>query len=141
VNRIFLKDGYVVVNLILIGVILAVIAYSFLFHPENNKYPIPSGSALAGNQSTISTGLSHSFSEIVRFRFTRAKSFNPYGIRVFSFFIFQLLLRAGGIMVMLRPTGIKHRDQIIRVDILLSVVLFLILFRPFFEALLAQLFQ
>lgn len=125
-----LNDSYLLINLIFAGIILAVLAYSLIFGGEK-AHPVPSASEFITGENTISTGLSRSFSAIVRFDFTKARIYNPYGISIFLFFLIQFFMRIGGSLLSTNP----HRQTVIRLDIIISILLFLFLFRPFLKAL------
>jgi hypothetical protein len=99
--------------------------------PER-EHPIPSGSELLTGKTSISTGLSRSFSAIVRFKFHEARELNPYGIRIFMFFLLQLLMRVSGFFIISKV----NRKKFIRADIIVSVLLFIILFWPFLNEIL-----
>lgn len=86
---------------------------------------------LINNDTTIvSTGLSRSFSAIVRFDFSKARSYNPHGLRVFSFFALQLLMRITA-LVIAGHSGFSKRRKLVIADITLSGILFVMLFFPF----------
>ena len=119
------------INLVFIGVILLVIAYSGIFDAESHKHPLPPGSMIVGQEQPVaSTGLSRSFSAIVRLQFSRARSYNPYGLRIFSFFMLQLLMRIS-VLLIIRYARMDIRHKLIPADIVLSVILFVVLFFPF----------
>jgi len=125
-----IPDTYRIICLVFAGIIIAVFVYSFLFGPER-QHPIPSGSVIFHGDSP-STGLSRSFSAIVRFEFAEAKAWNPYGIRIFLFFFIQLLMRVGG-YVLTGMTSTK-RSLLIFSDVILTLALFIIAFWPFIAA-------
>jgi len=125
-----LKDSYLLINIIFIGVIISIITYSLVFSADDLKYPVPSGSTLLTREVSPSAGLSRSFSEIVRFNFGEAKLYNPYGIRLFSFFAIQLLLRIGAIFIALH-FSLRRRQFLILADATLSILLFILFFCPF----------
>jgi len=125
-----LNDSYRIINLIFAGIILAVFAYS-LFYGGERPHPVPSGSEMLTGRDTISTGLSRSFSSIVRFDFEQARAYNPYGISIFLFFLIQFIMRVAGYMLSTNP----RRQAIIRLDIIISILFFILLFRPFLKAL------
>jgi hypothetical protein len=122
------NDSYSAVNLTLAGIILAIIVYSFVFGGIRD-YPIPSGSALLTGADSISTGLSRSFSAIVRLNLDEARAFNPHGIRIFMFFLVQLLMRATALII----SDHINRRMVVICDIILSVSLFILCFWPFLE--------
>jgi hypothetical protein len=130
VNRGTIKDDYLIINLIFAGIIILIIVYSFIFSAEGRNHPVPSGSDLITGQVSASSGLSRSFSEIVRFNFSEAKRYNSYGITIFSFFALQLLLRIAAILMTLHVNR-KLRQVLIFTDTVLSVLLFVVLFWPF----------
>jgi hypothetical protein len=125
--------NYRIINLLFAGIILLVILYALIF---NGSYPVPSAQVFT-TQHLPSSGLSRSFSAIVRFDIKKAVQFNPYGVRIFSFFIVQLLLRLLTFMMTIRMTDYKLQRMII-MDIVLSVLLFGICFWPFIEVLMVQ---
>jgi hypothetical protein len=122
--------SYNVINLIFIIILLSVIAYSFLFTPERNNYPIHFLPGLIKSKPLISTGLSRSFSKIVRFRFSEAMQYNPYGLRIFLFFLTELVMRA---FYLLASSHVQHErlKYFVFSDVFISVVLFFICFWPF----------
>ena len=119
-----------IINLIFIGIIISIIFYSLLFSAEGRKHPVPSGSEWLTGAPSPSTGLSRSFSEIVRFNFREAQQLNPYGIRIFSFFVIQLLMRLI-LSVQVFRTSERRLQALLRTDIVFSVILFLVCFWPF----------
>ncbi len=98
--------------------------YSGIFSAQN-PHPIHS----AYQNQVISTGLSRAFSEIVRFNFSSAINYNPYSIRLFSFFAIQGLMRLFISILLFR--NIFSKNLILFADILLSVLLFLWSFGSF----------
>jgi hypothetical protein len=129
-----LNRNYRTVNLLFAGIIFLVILYALIF---NGSYPVPSAQSIT-TQHLPSSGLSRSFSAIVRFDFEKALQLNPYGIRVFTFFIVQLLLRLFTFLATRHMTGYRLQRMIIA-DVAISALLFGICFRPFIEALMHQL--
>ena len=109
-------------------IIFLVLFYSAIFSPAKSNYPVQSAyTEITGNES-ISSGLSRSFSEIIRLDFRSAYDYNPYGIRIFLFFLLQLFLRINFLSI------VKSRApdlSLIILDIALSVGIFLIAFWPF----------
>jgi len=139
VNQTRKWNSYITVNLIFTGIIVSIIVYSWIFTPEGRKYPVASGSSWFG-ETTQSSGLSRSFSEIVRFRFTQAKQYNPFGIRIFLFFTIQLLMRILlSILVMYKLSG--REGKVILADVIITVSLFVICFWPFMVALISEFVQ
>jgi hypothetical protein len=130
VNQKLQANNYLIINLVFIGIIVSIIVYSFVFSAEGRQHPVPSGTQQLTGRSSPSTGLSRSFSEIVRFEFRKAREYNPYGIRIFSFFILQLLLRMTGTLLVL-STDQKNLRALIYADAVISVSLFVLCFWPF----------
>ena len=128
------RTSYRLINLIFAGIILAIIAYSFIFG-ERISYPVPSGSQLLTGEVSPSSGLSRSFTAIVHFRFSEARALNPYGLRIFLFFFIQLFMRLGGYLIA-DKTG-KQSTLLIIVDASLSIILFLLCFWPLITAVIA----
>jgi hypothetical protein len=134
------NDPYLVFNIFFAGVILLIIVYSGIFSPDKNNYPVVCIHEKITGEPCFSCGLSHSFSLIVRGRILEAYQWNIYGMRVFLFFISQLILRIAFSLYYLKYT--TFRKELIIVDSVGSGVLFLITFWPFlmsiFKAFLKQ---
>ncbi|MBN1183418.1 MAG: DUF2752 domain-containing protein [Bacteroidales bacterium] len=103
--------------------------YSGIFSAEKNNHPIPSFHNRLTGEKTISTGLSRSFSEIVRGNFSKAKEYNPYCFKIFAFFVIQFFLRIF-VILLLNRNNLKF-NTIRNIDIFLSILLFIICFRDF----------
>jgi hypothetical protein len=138
VNHRLLRNNYRIINLIFAGILVSVILYSLIFSAGGIKHPVPSGWEMLTGESSPSTGLSRSFSEIVRFHFAEARQFNPYGIRIFSFFAIQLVLRVFLCILLIRPVQLRWRAVVVA-DVLFSVVFFAVSFWPFLLLLVRQL--
>ena len=67
--------------------------YSGIFSAEKENHPIKSACKTITGEPCKSTGLSRSFSEIVRFKFESAKSYNKFSIKIFLFFLIQLFFQ------------------------------------------------
>lgn len=125
----FRKEPYLIINIIFAGVILLIFAYSGIFSPEINNYPVTCiHENLTGGQC-VSCGLSHSFSSIIRGRIEEAFQWNIYGMRIFLFFASQLVLRIGFSIFYLKYPD--TRKQLIIVDCIGSGIMFLVSFWPF----------
>ncbi len=122
----FYKEPYHIINLCFAGIIILIFIYSGIFSAEKNNHPIKSTCEILTGQPCESTGLSRSFSEIVRFKFESAKSYNKYGIQVFLFFLIQFFLRIIS-SVILQFKVLKQRQHIF-IDSLLSVGLYIYCF-------------
>jgi hypothetical protein len=123
------RRSYQLINLVFTGIIILVIIYSGLFSPEKDNYPVPCVHELATGQACPSCGLSHSFSYIVRGNLESAAEWNKYGVRVFLFFLLQLVMRISTIAA-LRNRNLSTRS-IALFDISLSVISFLLAFSQF----------
>jgi hypothetical protein len=129
---------YLLINLIFAGVILLVLAYSGIFSPDLNNYPIVCIHEKLTGLKCFSCGLSHSFSLILRGRMAEAYQWNIYGFRVFLFFIAQLFMRIVFSIYYLRNE--KTRNWLIYYDIAGSILIFTLAFYPFFRQLVLSLF-
>ena len=129
-----IKDKpYIIINIVFAGVILLVLAYSGIFSPDKNNYPVVCIHQKLTGLPCFSCGLSHSFSLIVRGRVEEAYKWNVYGMRVFIFFVSQLMMRILFSVVYYRNENI--RNWLIWYDIAGSILLFAISFYPFFRQL------
>ncbi|HZL76424.1 MAG TPA: DUF2752 domain-containing protein [Bacteroidales bacterium] len=126
------NEPYLVINIVLAGVILLILAYSGIFSPEKNNYPIVCIHEKITGEPCVSCGLSHSFSLILRGKVAEAYQWNRYGMRVFLFFAGQFLLRI--IFSLLYTKYPVTRKQLILFDIVGSSLIFLIAFMPFIAA-------
>lgn len=128
----FRSEPYLFINLVFAGVILLIFAYSGIFSPEKNNYPVVCIHEKLTGQPCVSCGLSHSFSLIVRGRIAEAYEWNVYGLRVFLFFALQLVMRIVFSVIYLRHKDIQK--QLIVYDISASILIFLIAFMPYIRA-------
>lgn len=124
--------SYFVINLVFALIILLIFLYSALHNAENSNYPIISSIQLLSGETTISSGLSRSFSELIRFRFSSARSYNPHGLRIFIYFVVQFVLRISFLIQIIRKMFVHSRILIIT-DSVQAVVLFLFCFWPFLD--------
>lgn len=127
----FIKEPYLTINIVLTGVILLVMIYSIVFSPDKDDYPVTCIHEKLTGEPCVSCGLSHSFSLILRGRFNEAYEWNVYGMRVFLFFALQLLMRIAFSLFYIRFTD--TRKQLMIMDIIGSILLFLLAFRQFFS--------
>ncbi len=125
------SDSYLKINIILAGVVLIVMAYSGIFSPDRNNYPVVCMHEKILGIKCFSCGLSHSFSLIVRGRIAEAYRWNIYGMQVFLFFLLQLIMRV--VFSLIYITRTEYRRQLIFYDVAGSIVIFLISFFPFFR--------
>lgn len=138
-----LKEGlstepYLIINIFFAGVILLIIAYSGIFSPSKNNYPVACIHEQLTGLQCASCGLSHSFSLIVRGRFNEASLWNIYGMRVFIFFASQLILRIIFSIYYVRYTATAK--QLILVDSIGSGFLFLLAFWPYMKWMIGNIF-
>lgn len=126
----FAKEPYIIVNIVLAGVIVLIMIYSAIFSPDEDEYPVVCIHQKITGEPCVSCGLSHSFSLILRGRFNEAYSWNVYGMRVFLFFLLQLFMRV--FLSFFYIKFVDTRKQLIMMDIIGSVLIFLISFRQFF---------
>jgi hypothetical protein len=61
--------------------------------------------------------------------FKLAREFNPFGIQIFTFFLIQLFLR--GFFYFFSATNYYALKQIVTIDLMISLGLFSISFKPF----------
>jgi hypothetical protein len=123
------KEPYIIINIFFAGVILLIFAYSGFFSPEKDNYPVTCIHEMVTGKPCVSCGLSHSFSLIVRGRIEEAFQWNRYGMRIFLFFVAQLVLRVAFSVFYLKYS--ETRRQLIVVDCIGSGIVFLVAFWPF----------
>jgi hypothetical protein len=99
-----------------------------VYSPIESNHPIPSlYEKFTGNESP-STGLSRSFSALIRGNVKSANEYNPYGIQIFLFFLFQLVFRF--ISFSLTKRYFSLIKGIILSDLTLTIIAFLLAFKP-----------
>jgi len=125
----FSNEPYLIINIILAGVILLIFAYSGIFSPEKDNYPVVCIHEKLSGEPCVSCGLSHSFSLIIRGKISEAYELNVYGLRIFLFFALQLVMRSAFSLFYIRYAD--TRKQLIIFDITGSAIIFLIAFYPF----------
>jgi hypothetical protein len=123
------NEPYLIINLIFAGVILLIMAYSGIFSPDKDEYPVICIHEKLTGEPCASCGLSHSFSLILRGRTAEAYEWNENGMRVFLFFASQLFMRIFFSRFYVKYQG--SRKQLILFDIVGSSLIFLIAFMPF----------
>jgi hypothetical protein len=120
------KKPYQIINIALGSVVIGIVLYSLLY--RGNNHPIPSLFTQLTGIIPPSKGLSASFSELVRGNIETAGLLNPYGLRIFAFFIIQLLTRVL-VSIAIEAEWLKQ-SRIIILDSLFSITLFIICFAP-----------
>jgi len=128
------NEPYLIINLFLSCVIFLIIVYSGIFSPEKDNYPVVCLHEKLTGEPCVSCGLSHSFSLIVRGRINEAYQWNLYGMRVFLFFISQLIVRV--VFSLLYLKNPYTRKQLIVLDCIGSGIIFLLSFWPFIVSIL-----
>jgi len=126
------QHPYLIINLILAGVILLIMAYSGIFSPETDNYPVACIHEKLTGEQCISCGLSHGFSLILRGKINEAYNWNLYSTRVFLFFVLQFVMRITFSVLYSKHPGITK--QLIIMDSLGSTVMFLLVFCPFIKS-------
>jgi hypothetical protein len=126
--HLFRTSPYLIFNGILLVVLLGIFSYSAVYSAENNHYPIPSSLNILREGRGISSGLSHSFSELMRGRISSARHYNVYGPRIFLFFVVQLIMRPLFAILFVRN---NQSTNWVFLDAGASSVFFLIAFWPF----------
>lgn len=117
---------YYIINIYFAGIMMLIFIYSGIFSAEKNNHPIQSNCAHIEGHPCKSEGLSRSFSEIVRFRFESAKSYNRCGLKVFSFFFIQFFLRI--VVSLVLYFQIIKQNRLIILDSIISAGLYLYCF-------------
>jgi hypothetical protein len=124
---------YFIINLILAGVIMIIMGYSFFYSPDENRYPVPCIHEKITGEPCPSCGLSHAFSLIVRGRIDEALEWNSQALRVFLFFAVQLVMRIGlGLVAM---SGSEKLRKLTVADAAVSSVMAIATFYPFLRSL------
>ncbi len=119
---------YHIINAAFGGVILCIFVYSLVFY---GNHPVPALLTDITGFIPPSKGLSASFSEIVRGNFDEALLLNPHSLRIFAFFIIQLLTRIL-VSIVIHANWIKL-NRVAIIDIIFSILLFGICFAPLIE--------
>lgn len=113
---------YKIINLVFIFIISGVFFYAYLYPFLTIKI----NSSCEGLPYIYckSRGLSRAFAEIVRFNFKIALTYNTYSIRIFLFFLLQLIVR---IVINLLPHKFNY-TKILYFDISQLIIFFYIVF-------------
>ncbi|MFO7621749.1 MAG: DUF2752 domain-containing protein [Bacteroidales bacterium] len=122
------NEPYLIINLVFAPAIVLIMAYSAIFSPEKDNYPVVCIHEKLTGEPCASCGLSHSFSLIVRGKISEAFQWNLYGMRIFIFFAAQLAMRVVFSVIYLKNKEIRR--QLITMDITGSGIIFLIAFWP-----------
>lgn len=122
------KQNYKIINLSLAGILFCIFIYSGIFSPEESKHPIPSFFTQITHENSPSTGLSRSFSAIIRGDIQLAKEFNPIGLHIFLYFALQFIFRV--LSFLLIKETFSWIKPFISLDITLSIIGFYLAFKP-----------
>jgi hypothetical protein len=122
------NESYLIINLFFATAIVFIMAYSAIFSPEKNNYPVVCIHEKLTGEQCSSCGLSHSFSLILRGKISEAFQWNSYGMRIFIFFAAQLAMRVVFSVIYMKNKEIRR--QLITMDISGSGIIFLIAFWP-----------
>lgn len=125
------KDTYTFINIVLVAIIVSVVIYSLAFSPGQDNYPINSANDRLTGEQSLSSGMSRAFSCIVRGNIPEARKYNPLSIRIFTFLLLQLGLRT--FMIFFRSRIREQHSMFVTTDAIISSVLFILYFYPFFE--------
>ena len=129
-------EPYLIINFLLAAIIILIMAYSALYSPGKDNYPVGCVHERLTGEPCMSCGLSHSFSLIVRGEIAEAYQWNIYGMRVFLFFASQLLMRVVFSAIYLKNKEIQK--QLITMDITGSILIFGLAFWPFMANLITR---
>jgi hypothetical protein len=115
-------DSYKKINLIFIVIIMFIFFYCLLvpflnfgFHSSCQGMPLA---------YCKSRGLTRAFAQILRLNFQRAILYNPYSLKIFSFFLIQLFFR----FLINKLVLLSNYKRIVACDILLSIMFFVFSF-------------
>lgn len=122
INSSYEVDSYKKINVIFILIIMFIFFYCFL--TAYFSFGITSSCEGMPLIYCKSRGLTRAFSQILRFNFQEATDFNPYGLKIFFFFLLQLLSR---IFINIK-INLQNFKKIVFVDIFISVLFFLFSF-------------
>jgi len=134
----FRNEPYLIINIIFAGTIALIFAYSGIFSPEKNNYPVACIHEQLTGEQCISCGLSHSLSLILRGRIEEAYKWNMYGMRVFLFFAAQFILRIRFSLSYINNKSTQN--ELIITDCLGSGLIFLIAFWPYISKIVSDIF-
>ncbi len=115
-------DSYKKINMIFIAIIMFIFFYCFIVPYLNFGFSSScEGMPLAYCKSR---GLTRAFAQILRFNFDEAILYNPYSIKVFSFFLIQLIVR----FLINKIVRLSNLKTVLTTDIIFSSVFFIFSF-------------
>lgn len=115
-------DSYKKINTIFIVIIMFVFFYCFIVPFLNFGF----GSACEGMPLAYckSRGLTRAFAQIIKLNFNEAIVYNPYSLKIFSFFLIQLIIR----LFINKIVRLSNFKTIVTCDILWSIMFFIFSF-------------
>lgn len=115
-------DSYKKINMIFIVIIMFIFFYCFTMPFLNfGFHSTCEGMPLAYCKSR---GLTRAFAQILRLNFNEAIPYNPYSIKIFSFFLIQLVMR----FIINKIIRLSNCKRILIGDIFLSIMMFIFSF-------------
>lgn len=122
INSSYEVDSYKKINVIFILIIMFIFFYCFL----TTYFSFSITSSCEGMPLIYckSRGLTRAFSQILKFNFQEAIDFNPYSLKIFLFFLIQLLSR----VVINIKVNLQNLKSIVFWDIFGSTIFFLLSF-------------
>lgn len=89
-----LSSPYQMINILTGLLVIFILAYSAVYSATGSGYPAECTHVRYLGEECPACGLSQSFSEMIRGRFSSAAGYNRNGPLIFAFFASQLILRA-----------------------------------------------
>lgn len=132
-QKILQSPSYLIINIIISVIFMAVFLYSTIFTAGADNHPIDCYFAQHGLQCPT-CGISRGFSEIMRGRISDALIYNQYSLRLFAFFSLQLILR----IIFTLYYKKRKNNTIIIVDVIISSMSLIIAFYPIIKILLTN---
>ncbi|NOY38514.1 MAG: DUF2752 domain-containing protein [Chlorobi bacterium] len=117
-----IRHPYQVLNLVMAILLGLVFIYAAIFSVTKDNHPVPSVYNKMMLRPSPTTGLSRSFSAMVRGDFAMAGKWNPYGPRIFMFFFLEMIMR--GVAFAILCKRIVPVKTMMTIDVILTVVLF-----------------
>jgi hypothetical protein len=115
-------DSYKKVNAIFMILIIAVFLYSYISRFLN--FGLRSSCETLPLVYCKSRGLTRAFSQILQFEFKEALLLNPYSLKIFSFFLVQLILR----FYINSIINFNNLKLVLRLDVGFSIVFYIFCF-------------
>jgi hypothetical protein len=120
------NNAYIIVNFIFVIIIGIVLSYSYFFYPSSHPIGCLVKDYTGKNCSTC--GFSRAFSAFSHFEFHIGKVYNHHAFGCYLFFVFQFLFR--GMIVFVNTLKIYITSKFIVIEIILTILFFLITFLP-----------